>query len=214
MSRTAEHEEAVNADSFLDIVASVVSVMIIMVMMTGLEDQEHAAGGRSYRARPPVPPATWPKNKRRAPPAQRDRGIGQRDARSAGTDRMPSARERDILSLAVTGLDQQLRGAGSKRRRKSPTTAKSPSKWPRPASSLEILNRQREAIEKSPTAAVQIEKLQHAAGPHGRRPRGAFPTEERPHRLRAADGTGQSRGRGHQAGATGCPRMTESDATP
>ena len=32
-----EAEEAVNADSFLDIVASVVSVMIIMVMMTGLK---------------------------------------------------------------------------------------------------------------------------------------------------------------------------------
>ena len=37
MAHTAEQEEAVNADSFLDIVASVVSVMIIMVMMTGLK---------------------------------------------------------------------------------------------------------------------------------------------------------------------------------
>ena len=37
MARITEQEEAVNADSFLDIVASVVSVMIIMVMMTGLK---------------------------------------------------------------------------------------------------------------------------------------------------------------------------------
>ena len=37
MSRIIEQEEAVNADSFLDIVASVVSVMIIMVVMTGLK---------------------------------------------------------------------------------------------------------------------------------------------------------------------------------
>lgn len=37
MSRSVEPDEAVNADSFLDIVASVVSVMIIMVMMTGLK---------------------------------------------------------------------------------------------------------------------------------------------------------------------------------
>ena len=37
MAHIAEQEEAVNADSFLDIVASVVSVMIIMVMMTGLK---------------------------------------------------------------------------------------------------------------------------------------------------------------------------------
>jgi len=37
MAHIVEQEEAVNADSFLDIVASVVSVMIIMVMMTGLK---------------------------------------------------------------------------------------------------------------------------------------------------------------------------------
>ena len=37
MPRIIEQEEAVNADSFLDIVASVVSIMIIMVMMTGLK---------------------------------------------------------------------------------------------------------------------------------------------------------------------------------
>jgi hypothetical protein len=36
MARRDDNEEAVNADSFLDIVASVVSVLIIMVMMTGL----------------------------------------------------------------------------------------------------------------------------------------------------------------------------------
>src|SRR5208283_102428 len=37
MAQIVEQEEAVNADSFLDIVASVVSVMIIMVMATGLK---------------------------------------------------------------------------------------------------------------------------------------------------------------------------------
>lgn len=38
MSRHSESEtEAVNADSFLDIVASIVSIMIIMVLMTGLK---------------------------------------------------------------------------------------------------------------------------------------------------------------------------------
>ena len=37
MPRVIDEEEAVNADSFLDIVASIVSVMIIMVMMTGLK---------------------------------------------------------------------------------------------------------------------------------------------------------------------------------
>jgi hypothetical protein len=38
MSRQTESEtEAVNADSFLDIVASIVSIMIIMVLMTGLK---------------------------------------------------------------------------------------------------------------------------------------------------------------------------------
>jgi hypothetical protein len=40
MSRSAQPEtEAINTDSFLDIVASVVSIMIIMVLMTGLKIQ-------------------------------------------------------------------------------------------------------------------------------------------------------------------------------
>ena len=34
---TSPETEAVNPDSFLDIVASVVSIMIIMVLMTGLK---------------------------------------------------------------------------------------------------------------------------------------------------------------------------------
>ena len=48
--------EAVNPDSFLDIVASVVSIMIIMVLMTGLKIKHTPlVPALAIRAQPPMP---------------------------------------------------------------------------------------------------------------------------------------------------------------
>src|SRR6516225_7363778 len=113
MARTTEHEEAVNADSFLDIVASVVSVMIIMVMMTGLKIKntppEAALSGEAARAAGDLA--------QKASDEQLLRGeieALERERREVQAQTALRAKERDVLSLAVTGLDQQLRGARQK----------------------------------------------------------------------------------------------------
>ena len=68
-------------------------------------------------------------------------------------------RERDILALAVTGLDQQLRGARQPAAQQSPPDGQLAAKVIDARNRLEILNRQREAIEKSPPQSVQIESF-------------------------------------------------------
>ena len=109
-ARNAEHEEAVNADSFLDIVASVVSVMIIMVMMTGLKIKNTPPDAQPTSEVARAGGDLVQKQQRRAD-APRRRGEDRRgDAAGSSPDGLRQ-RERDILALAVTGLDQQLRGA-------------------------------------------------------------------------------------------------------
>ena len=68
-----------------------------------------------------------------------------------------------MLSLAVTTLDQELRGA------RHPAAAQPPdgriaAKVAEARNRLEILNRQREAIERSPAATVQIESYNTPLG--------------------------------------------------
>ena len=67
-------------------------------------------------------------------------------------------RERDVLALAVTGLDQQLRGA-RQAGQQSPPDGQLTAKVIDARNRLEILNRQRGAIEKSPAQAMQIESF-------------------------------------------------------
>ena len=68
-------------------------------------------------------------------------------------------RERDILVLAVTGLDQQLRGARQAAAQQSPPDGQLAAKVIDARNRLEILNRQREAIEKAPAQSVEIESF-------------------------------------------------------
>ncbi len=158
MAQTVEAEEAVNADSFLDIVASVVSVMIIMVMMTGLKIKN-------------TPPDAKPtsevvraggdlRQKQHEEQALHD--DVQRISTEMEEVRTQTAvreRERDVLVLATTGLDQQLRGARQSAAQPSPSDGQLAAKVIDARNRLEILNRQREAIEKSPAESVQIESF-------------------------------------------------------
>jgi len=158
MARTAEHEEAVNADSFLDIVASVVSVMIIMVMMTGLKIKN-------------TPPDAQPTSEvaraggdlvQKQHEEQMLRGDVDKIATEMEQVQAQTAvrqRERDILVLATTGIEQQLRGARQAATQQSPPDGQLAAKVMDVRSRLEILNRQREAIEKSPAQSVQIESF-------------------------------------------------------
>ena len=158
MAHSAEAEEAVNADSFLDIVASVVSVMIIMVMMTGLKIKN-------------TPPDALPTSEvlrasgdlvRKQQEEQTLRGNVEKIATEMEQVERQTAvreRERDILSLAVTGLDQQLRGARQTAAQQAAPDIRVAAKVVDARNRLEILNRQREAIERSPAQSVQIESV-------------------------------------------------------
>jgi hypothetical protein len=163
MSRNAEHEEAINADSFLDIVASVVSVMIIMVMMTGLKIKntppEAVVSSEVARAAGDLAQKESDEQALR-----REIGALDKEMREVQAQTAVRARERDILSLAVTGLDQQLRGARQQTAAQKADNGETAAKVADARNRLEILNRQREAIEKSPPAAVQIESYNTPLG--------------------------------------------------
>ncbi len=157
MARIIEQEEAVNADSFLDIVASVVSVMIIMVMMTGLKIKN-------------TPPEAQPTSEvvraggdlvQKQQEEQTLHGDVEKVAAEMAqvqTETAKRTRERDILVLATTGLDQQLRGARQPAQQ-SPPDGQLAARVIDARNRLEILNRQREAIEKSPPQSVEIESF-------------------------------------------------------
>jgi hypothetical protein len=161
--RATEHEEAVNADSFLDIVASVVSVMIIMIMMTGLRiknappaavvmgEVSRAAGDLAQK-----------ETEERALHAEIETLDSQ--IREVKTQTAIRARDRDVLALAVTGLDQELRGARQAAAPQQPSDSQVTAKVADARNRLEILNRQREAVEKSPAASVQIESYNTPLG--------------------------------------------------
>ena len=157
MARIAEAEEAVNADSFLDIVASVVSVMIIMVMMTGLKIKntplDAQATSEVARAGGDLVQERQQEQMLRGDVEKIVTEMEQVQAQTA-----MRVRERDILVLATTGLDQQLRGARQPAQQ-SPPDGQLTAKVIDARNRLEILNRQREAIEKSPAQAVQIESF-------------------------------------------------------
>ncbi len=148
MARIAEQEEAVNADSFLDIVASVVSVMIIMVMMTGLKIKntplEAQPTSEVARAGGDLVQKQHEEQTLRGDVEKIAKEMEQVQAQTASREH-----ERDILALAVTGLDQQLRGARQPAAQ-SPPDAQLAAKVIDARNRLEILNRQREAIEKLP----------------------------------------------------------------
>jgi hypothetical protein len=158
MPRPAEQEEAVNADSFLDIVASVVSVMIIMVVMTGLKikntSQDAEPSGDVVRARHELAQRQNDEGTVRGDVEKITQEMEQVRAQTAAVDH-----DREILLLAVTTLDQQLRGARTKSQQLSSESGQLEAQLVDARNRLEILNRQREAIDKTPQQLLQIESF-------------------------------------------------------
>lgn len=163
MSRNVQPDEAVNADSFLDIVASVVSVMIIMVMMTGLKIKntppEAAITAEVARAAGDL---TQKENDECALHGEVQSLDAQMQQIQAQTT--VRKRERDVLALTVTGLDQQLRGARQPAAPQQSDNGQLAAKVAEARGRLEILNRQREAIERTPASSVQIESYNTPLG--------------------------------------------------
>ena len=189
MAHSAEAEEAVNADSFLDIVASVVSVMIIMVMMTGLKIKN-------------TPPDALPTSEvlraggdlvRKQQEEQTLRGDVEKIATEMEQVERQTAvreRERDILSLAVTGLDQQLRGARQTAAQQAAPDIRVAAKvdrCPQPAGD----SQPPAGSDREISRAVGADReCHHTAGPHRRGPRGALSAQSWTNRLRAVERAG------------------------
>jgi len=157
MAQIIEQEEAVNADSFLDIVASVVSVMIIMVMATGLKIKNTPVEA--------LPTSEVARAGGDLAQKQHEEQTLLGDVKKISTEieevqiqALKRERERDVLALAVTGLDQQIRGA-RQAAQEPPPDSQLTAKVIDARGRLEILNRRRQAIEKSPSQSVQIESF-------------------------------------------------------
>ena len=177
--------EAVNADSFLDIVASIVSIMIIMVLMTGLKIR-HA----------PVDAAEIEAAGRRTTTPLLAR-AGRRAGRCAATSSAWPARSARSSSRRSSAC----KNATWWTRRCGPWTcevqsARTPGRRPRAAGRAAGRPAGRGPAPPGGSRAAAAgdrrgaghadRKLSHAAGPDGGRPRAALPASRRADRLHPA----------------------------
>ena len=148
--------EAVNADSFLDIVASIVSIMIIMVMMTGLKIKHTPVDATEVAGAQPVDTEV-----------QRELS-GEQEVRSdvfKVADEMESIRretavrkrERELLALAVNTLERRIEGAQQPPGPSVPEDRELAARLADVRSRLEDVEHQRMAVEGAPAPAIQIE---------------------------------------------------------
>jgi hypothetical protein len=148
--------EAVNADSFLDIVASIVSIMIIMVLMTGLKIR-HA----------PVDAAEL----EQAPAADEDLSRELSDEQTLRHEVLALAGEiqnvqrqtllrqgeRDVLATTVRTLEIELEGAERPAAGEGPQDAALSGKLSDVRSRLAEIEQARKVVETAPAPAVQVE---------------------------------------------------------
>jgi hypothetical protein len=157
MSRAVQPEtEAVNADSFLDIVASIVSIMIIMILMIGLKIK-----------RSPVTVAAPPEVKQIRAELVSDLATEQSLRREVLTmaaeiqdlqqQTAAKKQERDFLAFAVTSLEEKTSESGKKLAEQSQEDAALGRTLSLARSQLEEIERQRIAVETAPAPPVQIE---------------------------------------------------------
>jgi hypothetical protein len=152
----AQHSEPVNSDSFLDIVASVVSIMIIMVVLEGARikntpvtmDISAIPAGKELvkdltaeqSVRDDIMKLTW-------------------EIRNLRKEAVVRGMERNMLAVTVAAAEQTVQERrdkldGSKRAGFDLARGLSESK-----SQLEQINRQREQVEKAPGETVVIESF-------------------------------------------------------
>jgi hypothetical protein len=157
MAHTRQAEtEAVNADSFLDIVASIVSIMIIMVLMTGLKIRHAPVDAAEIDQAPPAA-------------AEMSRELsGEQTLRAevlklaaeiqnVQQETLGRGQERDALAMAVQSLQMKTGGGGQAAEVQTPQDALLAGRLSDARSRLEEIERLRLAIEAAPAAPVQIE---------------------------------------------------------
>jgi len=161
MARAVHPEtEAVNADSFLDIVASVVSIMIIMVLMTGLKIKRSpvvvAPSGNMAQSRKALAAdlASEQALRRDIVKTTVDTEIVQREIARR-------KQERDVLAVAVNELAERTRAADLQTSAAAAAAAaEDPAITHRMAEArlrIDELERLRTAVESAPAEPIQIE---------------------------------------------------------
>jgi len=168
--------EAVNADSFLDIVASVVSIMIILFMMTGLKIKntpvELAAGGKGdsphlceapfgpFRQMGTVPfsPGAALTGDLAAEQAMREEVLKTaRQVQDVQRQAILRQQERDMLATAVAAILRQTQGKEQEVSVRSQQDSDVDRGILDARLRLSDLESQRRTIESAPAAPVQIE---------------------------------------------------------
>jgi hypothetical protein len=157
MARAIHPEtEAVNADSFLDIVASVVSIMIIMVLMTGLKIKRSpvavAPSGAVAQSRAALTADLTAEQtlRREVLQATADIEVVQREMAMR-------KQERDVLAVAVNTLAERTRAAGEQLNAVAAADPAAGRGMAEARLRLDELERLRVAAENAPAAPIQIE---------------------------------------------------------
>ena len=156
MARPVSAEtEAINADSFLDIVASVVSIMIIMVLMVGLRIKNGPA------ELPPDSPAAKASGNLAADLAveqslRHDILKTSVAIRQVQEETIIRQRHRDDLALAVATLERRLDPARSPPGDPSPQQVELERKLSEAKLQLEQLNREIVTAERAPAEVVRV----------------------------------------------------------
>ncbi len=182
-----QHGEPVNGDSFLDIVASVVSIMIIMVVMVGMRIK-NAPVTVAIPSNPAMTELEKDVATEQIASGRRASRLGERDAPVAARGRPPRPATRRA------GHDGHGRGA---RRFKSVGKKLDAAKQAdfdlarglsEAKFQLDQLDRQRERGGRGRRGAGRRRELSHADQPRGGRARGASADFQRPRPVRAVAG--------------------------
>ncbi len=150
----SQHAEPVNSDSFLDIVASVVSIMIIMVVMEGTRIKNAPV----KVAIPTSPAAAALEKELAAEQALRgDVFKAAEEVRNLGQETVTRAMQRDVLATMVAAVEHKIQQRrqqldGAKRADFDLVRSLSESR-----SQLDQLMRQRKQMENAPAKPIVVE---------------------------------------------------------
>lgn len=160
MAKTVHAEnEAVNADSFLDIVASIVSIMIIMVLMTGLKIKHSPVDlpADDSGAAEQMAVAELAKDVSTQQTLRGDVLKLAGEIESIQQQTAVRGHERDLLALAVQTLEQKINGGREQAQGQSRQDAERGIRVASARAAADDLRRRRAAIEGAPAPAVQVE---------------------------------------------------------
>jgi hypothetical protein len=157
MTRAVQTEtEAVNADSFLDIVASIVSIMIIMVLMTGLKIRHMPVDARELEQ----PAAVDEDLSRDLAQEQTLRGDVLKlagEVQKVGQEALVRQQERDALAMTVRTLEGKLEGSGRAAAGAGPPDPVLSGRLADARGRLDEIEHIRKMIETAPAPPVHVE---------------------------------------------------------